>query len=132
MSNYDNIGIRVALKREEQKMSQTALAESCNVATSVISKIENGTTKKPSGILLDQISDILGVNLVWLIRGVDINEKLIDDELHIHFKEVLNRCESEEKLFLNEAMKKILFISRNTSQAQSYRSSRSNDYSTSL
>lgn len=68
---YTTIGVTLANivkeRREEKGLSQRELAKRLNINNSVIARIENGYTKKPTFQIVKGLSEELNINLMLLL-----------------------------------------------------------------
>lgn len=74
------IGNRVAQVREEQGLTQSALARAMNISQSAVSQIEAGE-RNPSFDMLRQIANALGVSLPHLV-GAPVEKLTAQEETH--------------------------------------------------
>ena len=72
MLNYKAIGRRICLYRKKINMTQSELSEKLDISESYVSQIECGTTKVALS-RLDEISEILGVDIVCLLSDRVLN-----------------------------------------------------------
>lgn len=68
---------RVAKRREELGLSQSALAKKINVSQQSINKIETGQTRSPRQ--LEKLSKALGVTQQWLLFGTALTTPMESD-----------------------------------------------------
>jgi len=66
--NYREIGQRIRLERQKQRMNQEMLAEKVGVSSSFVGHIERGE-KKASIETLASLSIVLGMNMHYMIFG---------------------------------------------------------------
>ncbi len=94
MINFKVIGQRIKTLRKEHLLTQEELAESLNISTEHLSRIETGSYR-PSLNLIEKICDILSVDESDLMFGTKndskINKELCNkfDELSLEKKQAL-------------------------------------------
>jgi len=66
--NYREIGQRIRLERQKQRMSQEMVAEKVGISCSFVGHIERGE-KKASIETLASLSIVLGMNMHYMIFG---------------------------------------------------------------
>lgn len=76
------IGRRIYALRDEQRLSQEALAEKAETSKQTISIVENGKREMLVSNAV-KIADALGVSTDYLLKGVrtDIDYKLLDERI---------------------------------------------------
>ena len=109
--NYSLIGKRIKEIREQQGMSQMALAEEADISASFLQRIE-GNRKKPSIATLLRIVDALGITVDELLCG---NQKYDPCAYQTDMDLLMADCSLEEKRVIYE-MVKALKISLRESQ----------------
>lgn len=97
--NYESIGKRIRLIRNNRKITQEKLAENCNLSVSHLSHIECGTTKVSLPALV-RIANILGASIDYLVYGFSAKyeheqERHIDD-----LKNLLSDCTVKERAII--------------------------------
>lgn len=84
------IGKVVKDVRSEKKLSQTQLSELSGVTNSEISRIESGTTRRPSKEVLKKLSPVLGISYSELLFISGYSENLEDVEYYSSSGEKIN------------------------------------------
>ena len=74
--NYKEIGLFISKKRKELNMTQKELADKLNVTDKAVSKWERGLGC-PDISILEVLSNILGVSILELLKGRNIEGKVI-------------------------------------------------------
>ena len=74
--NYKEIGLFISKKRKELNMTQKELADKLNVTDKAVSKWERGLGC-PDISILEVLSNILGVSMLELLKGRNIEGKVI-------------------------------------------------------
>ena len=99
--DYKIIGQRIKEARKNKGWSQEMLSEEIDVAVGYISRIERGRGSKVTLRRLVQISNVLGVELSYLITGtVEGDKRYLDKELY----ETLTKCTpAKQRLIYNIA-----------------------------
>lgn len=76
--NYDEIGKFIASKRKEKNLTQKELADKLHITDRAISKWECGKGC-PDISLLEDLSSILGISVIEILKGKSINKQKIND-----------------------------------------------------
>ena len=72
--NYDKIGKFIAALRKEKELTQNELAEKLNITDRAVSRWERGKGC-PDISLLEDLSKILDVSIIELLKGEKLNNK---------------------------------------------------------
>lgn len=91
MLDYKAIGRRIALYRKKAKITQGLLAEKLDVSDGYISQVERGTAKI-SLSRLDEISDILNIEIVYLLSDKSASS---DSYINTEIYEIIKDWDSE-------------------------------------
>ncbi len=102
---YAILGNRIKIRRQEFKMTQSQLAEKCNISNNHLSAIENGR-EKPSLEVLCSICQNLNVTPDYVLLGA-IRPQNIPE----HYHERLLLCRDEDILLADQFIE--LLIERN-------------------
>ncbi len=68
MISVEKLGVRIALLRRAQGLTQTQIADRLGVTPQAVSKWERGLAC-PDLVCLDELSDLLGISIDTLLRG---------------------------------------------------------------
>ena len=98
--NYTQLGKRIKDYRLKAKLTQEALAEQIDVATSTIAHAESGTNK-PSLPLLIKIANALKVTVDQLLCD---NLPVVDVYVEKDIAEVLADCDTREKQIIRDVI----------------------------
>ena len=112
--DYKEIGKRISILRQEQKITQAQLAEKIDISVKHCSEVERGL----SSLSLEKLvilCPILSTDLDYLIRGID-KKNSIESNIPSYVLELFNSKNSNEKELLQEYLllfKKILEFQNN-------------------
>ena len=109
--DQEKIGKYIFNKRKEKNMTQQDLASKLGVTDKAISKWERGIGL-PDISYLESLSDILGISILELLRGEDMNKNMDNKDIIESFKYGSILTKNKIKLIINTLLITIiLFIS---------------------
>lgn len=109
--DQEKIGKYIFNKRKEKNMTQQDLASKLGVTDKAISKWERGIGL-PDISYLENLSDILGISILELLRGEDMNKNMDNKDIIESFKYGSILTKNKIKLIINTLLITIiLFIS---------------------
>ena len=91
--NYDDIGKFIANLRKEKNLTQKDLALKIGVTDKAVSKWERGKGC-PDVSILDELSSVLGVSILEILKGKRIDEKTIN-EVNDYVLDTINYSKKE-------------------------------------
>ena len=94
--NYDKIGLFIKEKRKEKNLTQQQLANKLGITDKAISKWERGLGF-PDVSLLEDISSILDISIIELIKGEKISNKSVETEEYVKRTIKLTKDENKRK-----------------------------------
>jgi transcriptional regulator with XRE-family HTH domain len=79
------IGTKIKIVREKNKISQTDLASKLGIAQTTLGFIESGETKKIDFLLIDKLSKIFDVDIEYFTQSSQINKvKKLNGSINNH------------------------------------------------
>ena len=98
--DYNGIGKRIKIRRNQLGYSQEQLAFECNLSVPYISQIENGRKSVSLNALL-QVADVMDCTLDWLVFG---DSFLCSDFKRDEISIPVDNCTDEEKQYLRDLL----------------------------
>lgn len=96
MTDYKiEMGKRMKIKRKELNFTQEEMAELLDISIKHYSGVERGVAGLSIENLIE-VSNILGLNLDYLIKGETLNEELIPGQ----FKDIYLNCPLEKRKYM--------------------------------
>ena len=98
--DYDSIGKKIKLKREEKSLTQDDLAELAGISTRYVSKIETNSLKSIGLKTLFSIASVLETNIDYYLTD---NEK-VEYTYYSEVTDVLNRMKPTQRTFVMDVV----------------------------
>lgn len=93
------IGRRIRAKREENSMTQKALADKVDITPSAINQFEKGG-KKPSSEVLASIARELGVSADYLLGASEEENLFLSDDMVTAFRDFKGLSKADREIIL--------------------------------
>ena len=94
------IGNFIKLKRKEEKITQSELAEKLNITDRAISKWENGICMPDSGTI-PKLCEILNITINDLFSGKIVDMKNYDESVEKNLLDMVKQKEANDKRMLH-------------------------------